>query len=71
VIELATRLAPQGVYVEHRRVSYLRTWPVLNERHYVYLFPAAVVHDLNYMHDAAADDTPSTDSIRNRQALSA
>jgi hypothetical protein len=65
VHELGMRLAPHGVYVEHRRVISLNTWHGSYERHYVYLFPAA--RGRNTVHDA--DETLSTESIRNRQAL--
>jgi hypothetical protein len=68
VHELAMRLAPHGAYVEHRRVMKLYAWHGPYERHYVYLFPA-IVRDRSSTHDA--DDTLSTESIRNRQSLSA
>jgi hypothetical protein len=68
--ELAMRLAtPHGVYVEHRRVMNLYNWHGPYERHYVYryLFPTVALGQ-NSAPDA--NDTRSTESIRNRQALS-
>jgi hypothetical protein len=55
VHELGIRLAPHGVYVEHRRVVNMYAWHGPYERHYVYLFPAIARNSQDSAHENAND----------------
>jgi hypothetical protein len=66
VYDSAVRWAPQGVYMEHRRLMHFHPWLGLLERHYVYIFRLANLTDSV---DDPDDSRSTASGIRSRQSI--